>query len=44
MSVSLIYIRESRTENVRVGQSWVGGIILELDEERLSQGCSEDEG
>ena len=27
----------SRTENVRGGQSWVRGVILELDEERLSQ-------
>ena len=31
-------------ENVRGGQSWVGGIILELDEGRLSQGHSEDKG
>ena len=44
MSVSLIYLRGSRMENVRVGQSWVGGVILKSDEERLSQGHSEDEG
>ena len=27
----------SRMENVGGGQSWVGGVVLELDEERLSQ-------
>ena len=31
-------------ENVGDGQSWVRGVVLELDEGRLSQGCSEDEG
>ena len=44
MSVSLIYLRGSRTENVGGGQSWVRGVILELDEGRLSWGHSEDEG
>ena len=44
MSVSLIYLRGSRTENVGGGQSQVRGVVLELDEERLSQGHSEDEG
>ena len=44
MSVSLIYLRGSRAENVGGGQSWVGGVVLELDGGRLSQGCSEDEG
>ena len=28
----------SRMENVRDGQSWVRGVILETDEERLSWG------
>ena len=42
MSVSLIYLRVSRMENVRGGQSWIGGVILELDEGRLSWGYSED--
>ena len=27
----------SRTENVRGGWSWVGGVVLESDKERLSQ-------
>ena len=31
-SVSLIYLRGSRTENVRGGQSWVRGVVLESDE------------
>ena len=31
-------------ENVRGGQSWVRGVILESDGGRLSQGHSEDEG
>ena len=35
-SVSLIYLRGSRMENVGGGQSWVRGIILESDEGRLS--------
>ena len=34
----------SRTEDVRGGWSLVGGVILESDEGRLSQGHSEDEG
>ena len=37
MSVSLIYLRGSRTENVGGGWSWVRGVILESDEERLSR-------
>ena len=31
-------------EYVRGGQSWVRGVVLELDEKRLSQDHSEDEG
>ena len=42
--MSLIYLRGLGAENVRGGQSWVGGIILELDGGRLSQDRSEDEG
>ena len=42
--MSLIYLRGSRTENVGGGWSRVGGVVLESDEERLSQGHSEDEG
>ena len=30
-------------EDVRGGQSWVGGVILELDGRRLRSYCSEDE-
>ena len=30
--------QRSRMEYVRGGWSWVGGVILELDEERLSWG------
>ena len=33
-----IYLRGSRAENVRVGQSWVRGVVLESDDRRLSQG------
>ena len=44
MSVSLIYLGGLGVENVGGGWSWVGGVILELDEGRLSQGHSEDEG
>ena len=39
--MSLIYLR---MENVGGGQSFVGGVILELDEGRLSQSYNEDEG
>ena len=31
-------------ENVGGGQSWVGSVVLELDEKRLSWDCSEDKG
>ena len=31
-------------EYVRGGQSWVRGVVLELDKKRLSQDHSEDEG
>ena len=44
MSVSLIYLGGLGAENVGGGQSWVRGIVLELDGGRLSWGCSEDEG
>ena len=44
MSVSLIYFRGSGVENVGGGQSWVGGVILELEGGRLSWDHSEDEG
>ena len=33
-----------RAENVKGGQSWVRGIVLELEGGRLSQDHSEDEG
>ena len=36
MSVSLIYLRGSRTENVRGGWSFVRGVILESNKGRLS--------
>ena len=36
MSVSLIYLRGSGAEDVGGSQSWVGGVILELDRGRLS--------
>ena len=32
-----------RVEDVGGGQSWVGGVILELDGRRLKSGCGEDE-
>ena len=32
-----------RAEDVRGGQSWVGGVILESDRRRLKLDCSEDE-
>ena len=44
MSVSLIYLRGSRMENVGGGWSWVGGVVLGSDGGRLSQSHSEDEG
>ena len=44
MFVSLIYLRGPRVENVGGGWSWVGGVMLESDEGRLSQDHSEDEG
>ena len=44
MSVSLIYLRGLRAENVRGSQSWVGGVVLESDGGRLSRDCSENEG
>ena len=37
MSVSLIYLRGSGAEDVRGGQSWVRGVILELNGGRLSR-------
>ena len=37
MSVSLIYLRQLEAEDVRGSQSWVRGIILELDGGRLSR-------
>ena len=33
-----------RVEDVRGGQSWVGGVILELDGKGLRLDSSEDEG
>ena len=42
--MSLIYLRGLGVENVGGGQSWVGGVVLVLDEGRLSWGHSEDEG
>ena len=36
MSVYLIYLRGSGVEDVGGGQSWVGGVVLELDRGRLS--------
>ena len=36
--------RRVGVKDVGGGQSWVRGVVLELDEGRLSQGCSEDEG
>ena len=30
-------------EDVGGGQSWVGGVVLELDRRRLKLDCSEDE-
>ena len=30
-------------EDVRGGQSWVRGVVLELDKRRLRSDCSEDE-
>ena len=35
---------ELRMENVRGGQSWVRGVILETDKERLGWRLSEDKG
>ena len=35
--------RRVGVEDVRGGQSWVGGVILELDGRRLRLDCSEDE-
>ena len=40
----LIYFRGLGTECVRGGQSWVGGVILELDGGRLGWDHSEAEG
>ena len=37
MSVSLVYLRGLGVESVRGSQSWVRGVILELDGGRLSQ-------
>ena len=42
-SVSLIYLRGLRAENVRGGRGWVRGVILESEGGRLSWGHSEDE-
>ena len=44
MSVSLIYLGGSRTENVGGGQSLVGGVILGVGQRETKSGHSEDKG
>ena len=42
MSVSLIYLGGLGAEDVRGGQSWVRGVVLESDGRRLMLDRSED--
>ena len=37
LNICVPNLPQSRMENVRGCLSWVGGVVLEMDEERLSQ-------
>ena len=43
MSVSIICLGGLEVEDVRGGQSWFGGVVLESDGRRLKLDQSEDE-